>query len=597
MNEKISHRGPDDQGQKFFPYAALGHRRLSIIDIAGGHQPMPDFRKKTWIAFNGEIYNFKDLRKKIEGKGISFRTHSDTEVLVNLLADQGKEALPNINGMFGFAYYNPDKDYGLVARDHLGIKPVYYTENDEWIAFASEIKALLILPWLNFQVEESLLEEIFTFRFVTGKNTLFKGVFQVEAGEYIELINGHARKGKFWDLPIEHMDYSSTLDQSVEELDSLLTKSIEGQMIADVPLGAFLSGGVDSGVVTAMASRKKKDMERLKTFIVGFEDKAWDERPHAMETAKRYNTDHFEYIMKGEKILSDLKNLTYYQDEPITHPNTIPIYHLCKLAKKEVKVVLTGEGADEMLSGYPRHQILRVRNLMSNILLHPIQKSLGTFFSKLPYRKAAMLGEGLRFLTDEEALIFNSQFVRNELVNKIILPEVKREGLTHRRFYANHSKEKNLHKKLMTLDVKTYLLSALQRLDRMSMANGLECRVPFLDYHLVEWAMNIPPEFKVQGTKGKYVLKRLAQKYMNSDIIYMPKSGFGMPLADWFRDPKVLKPFLDEVSVGNFYLKEYFDNRVVKQLIKQHLDLSKDNSEFFWILLCVHTWYEVFRSS
>lgn len=594
MSKTISHRGPDDKGAKILDHVGFGHRRLSVIDIHGGIQPMTDFREKGWIVFNGEIYNFKDLRVELEQTGIKFRTNSDTEVLVNLITARGKGSLCRLNGMFGFAYYRSDDDYLLLARDHLGIKPVYYCDGQEWIAFASEIKALLTLPWVKFEVEESLLEELLTFRFVTGRNTLFKGIYQLEPGEYLEVNRGTVRTEKFWDLPRDNNFQEVSIENAVDTLDSYFCASVDKQLVADVPVGTFLSGGVDSSIVTAISSLKKNN-ERLKTFVVGFDSPEWDERPYSIKTSKRYNTDHHEYVMRHDTITRDIKKLSYYNDEPITHPNTIPFYHLSKLARDKVKVVLTGEGADEMLSGYPRHQVVRLRGKAG---LMPVffRKLLGNVLCNLSNRKIRMVGNGLLYDNDEDALIFNSQFVHNKFVNEVLLRDIPREGLTHRRKYANYFEGHNLHHRLLALEVKTYLLSALHRLDRMSMAHGLECRVPFLDYKLVEWIMNLHPNLKVRGKTGKFILKRLAEKYIDYDIIYRPKSGFGLPLSEWFRDKDALKPFLSELASGNYYLKEYFDQKVINVMVKEHLSCYKDHGELLWILLCLHSWYDVFKS-
>lgn len=594
MINSIRHRGTDDEGVKMFSHAGFGHRRLSIIDISGGKQPMTDFRNTAWIVFNGEIYNYKDLRVQLEESGVKFKTRSDTEVLINLIVTFGRESICKLNGMFGFAYYKPEDDYVLLARDHLGIKPVYYCETKGWIAFASEIKALLTLPWVKFGVEESLLEELLTFRFVTGNNTLFKGIYQLEPGEYLEIENGIILKGKFWDLP-QNVSYEKiSIGNAMETLDERLSSSVEKQLIADVPVGSFLSGGVDSGIVTALSSLLKKGKGRLKTFVVGFDSSEWDERDYAHRTTMRYNTDHHEYIMTADRILKDIKKLTYYNDEPISHPNTIPFYHLSKLAHENVKVVLTGEGADEMLSGYPRHQVVRLRHKAGSMPVF-LRKALGNILFNFPNRKMKMIGNGLLYDNDDDALVFNSQFVPNEIVNRILLKDIPRESLTHRRNYAHYFKGRNLHHRLMALEVKTYLLSALHRLDRMSMAHGLECRVPFLDYQLVEWIMSLRPNLKVRGKTGKFILKRLAEKYIDNDIIYRPKSGFGLPLADWFRDKNALRPFLNELASCNYFLKEYFDQKIIKMMVKEHLDCHVDYSELFWILLCLHSWYDVFK--
>lgn len=593
MSKTVSHRGPDGEGVQIFNHVGLGHHRLSIIDIEGGAQPMIDFRNTAWIVFNGEIYNHENLRKELIKKGIIFKTKSDTEALVNYISVHKTRSLSKLNGIFAFAYYNPEEDYCLLARDHLGVKPVYYCETKEWFAFASEIKALLTLPWMKFEVNESLLEELLTFRFVVGENTLFKNIHQLEPGEYLEVRNGNVLRGKFWDLPRDNIFEENSIEDSIRNLNSRLGASVEGQLIADVPVGTFLSGGVDSGIVTAMSSLRKKN-ERVKTFVVGFDSPEWDERSYANKTSRRYNTDHHEYIMRADCILKDIKKLTYYNDEPISHPNTIPMYYLSRIAREKVKVILTGEGADEMLSGYPRHQVIRIRHMAERIPLF-LRKSFGNIFCNIPHRKVKMVGKGLLYNSDEDALIFNSQFVSNKLVNKILLKEIPRENMTYRRNYANYCNESNLHHRLLTLEVKTYLMSALHRLDRMSMANGLECRVPFLDYELVTWVMNLPPNVKVRGRTGKFILKKLAEKYMDYDVIYRPKFGFGLPLAEWFRDKNELKPFLSEIDCGNYFLKEYFDQKIINTLIKEHLSSNKDHSEFFWILLCLHTWYDVFK--
>jgi len=588
MNQTIKHRGPDSADIKMFPTAGLGHRRLSIIDIEGGQQPMPDHQGKAWIAFNGEIYNFKKLRKNLESKNISFRTNSDSEVLVNHLTHYGKEGIHLLNGIFSFAYYRPEDNYCLIARDHLGVKPLYYWVNGESIAFASEIKALLEIPEVKFGVDESLLEEFFTFRYLAGGKTLFKGIEQIEAGQYLEIKEGTITKKKYWDLPCNNDNdmLSISFDEATEELNDRISKAVELQLVADVPVGSFLSGGVDSGIITAISSKQKKD--QLNTFSVGFDQAEWDERVYANRTSTRYNTRHHEYVMKPEAVLENIKEATYFNDEPLSHPNTIPLLHLSGLAKENVKVVLTGEGADEMLSGYPRHQIARARNSLKHSDL--ARKLIGTGLRALPHRKANLMSKGLLYPDANDMLIFNSQYIDNSFVNDILHKDIPKEGMSFRRNYADYFTHKNLHQQLMAYDMKTYLLSSLQRLDRVSMAYGLEARVPLLDYTLVEWILKLPTNYKVKGKTGKRILKKVAEKYMDKDIIYLPKSGFGLPLAEWFRDNNALGWFLDDILSGNTTINDYIDVKKINTHIIEHKKGYKDHSEMFWILLSFDTW-------
>jgi asparagine synthase (glutamine-hydrolysing) len=498
---------------------------------------MQDVRSTAWIVFNGQIYNYKDLRVELEMKGIKFRTKSDTEVLVNFVSAYGAKLLHKLNGMFGFAYYDPETDYCLLARDYLGIKLVYYCEVNGYVAFDSEIKSLFTLPWIKFRIEESLLEELLTFRFIAGRNALFKDIFKLEPGEYLEIKNGTIQKDKFWDLPRDNNYQEVSIENAVKTFDSYFCTSVEKQLVADVPVGTFLSGGVDSSIVTAISSLKKNN-DRLKTFVVGFDSPEWDERPYALKTSKKYNTDHYEYIMTPDRFLESIKKLTYYNDEPISHPNSIPLYHLSKIAREKVTVVLTGEGADEMLSGYPRHQVVKLRDKAELVPVF-LRNILGNVLCNFPNRKIKMVGNGILFDSDEDALIFNSQFVPNRLVNNVLLKDIPGEGLTHRRKYANY----------------------------------------FKDYKLVEWIMNLHPNLKIRGKTGKFILKRLAEQYIDYDIIYRPKSGFGLPLSEWFRDKNALKPFLNELASGNFYPKEYFDQRAINLIVKEHLSCHNDHSE------------------
>ena len=592
MNKAISHRGPDDSNVEIMGNVALGHRRLSIIDIEGGKQPMQDHKNRSWIVYNGEIYNFKEIRKTLEQSGVVFKSNSDTEVLVNNLSHNGKGCIKELNGMFGFAYYEPYNDYLILARDHLGIKPVYYFENNDCLAFASEIKSLLSLPFIDFEIDVSLLEELLTFRFIAGNNTLFKNIKQLAPGQILELKNNKSVLTQYWDLPTQDSIKTYTENEAISLLDDKLNEIIKLQEVSDVPLGTFLSGGVDSGVVTAIASKHKRTP--LDTFVVGFESPEYDERSDSYLVSSKYNTRHHEYVMDGSNLMDRVRALSYFNDEPISHPNTVPLYFLSRNARSEVKVILTGEGADEMLSGYPRHLISKYRDALG-ILPSSATQLAGSILSHMPNRKLKMLGNGLKS-SEEDALIFNSQFVDNSFVKKLISRDIISEGLTFRRKYANHLVSDSIHRRLMVLDVKTYLVSALHRMDRMSMANGLECRVPFLDYRLVEWVLQLDSKYKIKNNTNKYILKKLSERYLNKSTIYKPKSGFGLPLASWFRDDNALKPFLNEMSNSNNILSEYFDRKMLSDISTQHINNKSDNSELLWILLCFYNWCEVFSS-
>lgn len=591
MRDSMAHRGPDGAGILDLPGATLAHRRLSIIDLAHGDQPMSNEDESIWVTFNGEIYNFQELASQLTARGHQFRTRCDTEVLVHAYEEFGDDFVRRLNGMFAFALHDLKRRRLLLARDHLGIKPLFYAQVDGSLVFASEIKGVLPALGRRPGLRRDSLQEYLIFRYVAWDRTFYEDVHRLPPGHTAVWEGGQLTLNRYW-APSTPIDPSHTsLEAAADELQSRLASSVKSQLISDVPLGAFCSGGVDSGLVTTFAARGSSGFQ---SFSVGFQDRAWDETPLARDTATRAGADHHVVTLTPGALEQKLERLIHYHDEPLSHPNSVPLYSLSGLARQHVKVVLTGEGADELFAGYPRYHLARLRGALGG-LPRRVRSIGSTILRAVPGHRTAKAAHLLP-LPLEESILLNSAYVEPAVVAALTGSDVERALSTRRTLVADTLDRSDATASISRYELLTYLPCALDRMDRMSMAHGLEGRVPFLDVPLVEWGLSLRSSMKLGIRETKRVVKRVAGGLLSERIVRGPKSGFGLPLDDWFRSGE-LRRVLDRMRDAGHPAATHFDNRVVHKILDQHLAGSANHGELLWLLSNVYLWHETGASA
>lgn len=596
MNASLAHRGPDGGGVHLEPGLALGHRRLSIIDLSGGNQPMASADGGLVIVFNGEIYNFREIRQTLEGKGYRFQSRSDTEVILYAWAEWGEKCVNRLNGMFAFALWDRASGTLFLARDRLGIKPLYYAQlSDGCIAFSSELKALLGLPGLGREIEPSAVEDYFTFGYVPDPKTILKGTLKLPPAHTLTLRRGRSVPAPrpYWDVPFQ-IRQETDERQIQEELIAHLNQAVSREMVSDVPLGAFLSGGVDSSAVVAMMAGVSS--EPVTTCSISFGDPKFNEAKYAEMVARRYHTHH-----QTEQVEPDsfdlVDRLAGVYDEPFADSSGMPTYRVCALARKHAKVVLSGDGGDENFAGYRRHRWSayedRVRRRVPAPLRGPAFGFLGRCYPKLDWApkvlRAKSTFESLARNTVEGYLHSVSISTAGQR-DRLFTADFQRQlqGYQAIEVFRRHVKNAPVEDALSLvqyLDFKTYLPGdILTKVDRASMAHGLEVRVPILNHEFVEWVSGLPPTLKLRGREGKYIFKKALAPYLPDEVLYRPKMGFAVPLASWFRGP--LKQPLKEAVLGSELAETgIFDRKELERLIVQHQKGVSDFSSLLWALL------------
>lgn len=594
MMECIEHRGPDDDGSYVERGIGLGFRRLSIVDIGGGHQPMTNKSKSLWLTFNGEIYNHQLLRTSLESQGHRYNTRSDTESIVHLYEEKGLDCFALLQGMFAIALWDISQQRFVLARDRLGIKPVYYYLNNDIFIYSSEIKAILKHPSVTPQFRQDCIKELLSYRYIAGEETVFAGIKTLAPGHFLVIENGTVKVSQYWDVDIsrESQQYDS-MDDAVDNLQQMLTIATKDRLMADVALGTLCSGGVDSSLTTALAV--EQGMSQINTFSVGFHEKEFDETQYAQAVSKCYQTNHHQLIISGEDFANALPKLIWQNDEPLNHPNSVQIFKVSELARNFVTVLLTGEGADELFGGYPRYLIPKIASA-----LHPLPAALrggiGNALALLPSHRLQKLSWALA-LQNEEILLENSRINSSQQVDAI-LRDTSDCQTSYRKYILQKAKSnsENWQQQLFYLEIKTYLVSILHRMDKMTMAAKVEGRVPFLDHRIVEWAATLPLHFKMPNLENKAIVKRLGERKLPKEIIYRQKSGFGVPLDKWFRDPTKLGRYLPLLTNSQSETTEYLDQKVLQLCIVQHLDGSANYGELLWMLVNLELWHRIYIS-
>lgn len=588
MRRALAHRGPDGQGEHIEAGVGLGHTRLSIIDLAGGAQPLANEDESIWLTFNGEIYNYRPLMERLQAAGHRFRTRSDSEVLVHLYEELGPEFVRELNGMFAFALHDRRRGQVLLGRDHYGIKPLFYTVADGALVFASEIKAVLAGCGRAAAASPAAVQEYLLFRCCTGDRTFFDGVHRLPPGHTALWREGRLTVQQYWEPPIPAPGGPCTLDQAAEELEARLDQAVRAQLMSEVPLGTFCSGGVDSGLTTLYAARGTA--QPLHTFSVGFRDAAWDETPLAQDTARRVGSIHHVFMADPDAYRQALPRLIWHHDEPLGHPNSVLIALLSRYARQRVTVVLTGEGSDEIFGGYPRHHIVRLTARLAGWPA-PLRQGLAGSLRRFGGRRARLLGGHLdRPLT--EAIVLNSAFLPLHQVADLTGSAPERAMAARLAEAEALMVQGDPVASISRYDQRHYLPALLDRMDRMTMATGLEGRVPFLDVELAEWAARLPPGLRLGWRSNKRVVKHLAARYLSPAIVRGPKSGFGVPIGDWLKTPG----WSEEVARlrdPSHPAASLVDTRRVQDRLQRHIQGEQGHADALWLLLNLYHWSEI----
>jgi len=596
MNESQFHRGPDEGGVHLEPGVALAHRRLSIIDLSSGQQPMFSADRSVCLVYNGEIYNFRELSDVLKERGYSFRTRCDTEVILSAWQEWGEDCVKHFRGMFAFALYDRNRQSLFLARDRLGIKPLFYSVlPDQQLLFGSELKVLKQHPQLPREINPQAIEDYFALGYIPEPRTIYGGVCKLPPGHTLLFQRGQQvpEPREYWDLhflPQPVADEEELHTQLVERL----REAVDIRLVSEVPLGAFLSGGVDSSAVVAMMAQLQE--EPVNTCAIGFDVKQFDETEYARTVAQRYQTNHFEQKVESEDfdlldILADL------YDEPYADSSAIPTYRVCELAKQRVTVALSGDGGDEHFAGYRRYRWHMNEEALRSRLPLGLRKPLFGVLGNI-YPKADWAPRVFRAKTTFQSLARNSveaymhtvSHTSDEQRSALFSPDLKRALQGYRAIETLHQHAAKAGTDdalslIQYLDTKTYLVGdILTKVDRASMAHSLEVRVPMLDHKFLEWAASVPSSYKLKGQEGKYILKKALEPYLPNDILYRPKMGFGVPLAKWFRGP--LKERLRASIVeGGLVDSGLFEPRYLEQLVNQHQSGRRDHSTILWALM------------
>jgi asparagine synthase (glutamine-hydrolysing) len=599
MNETQFHRGPDEGGLHLEPGVGLGHRRLSIIDLSTGQQPLCNEDGSVWVVFNGEIYNFQELIPQLHALGHVFHTRSDTEVIVHAWEAWGEACVERFRGMFAFALWDRNRDVLFLARDRLGVKPLFYALLDDGsLLFGSELKSLLAHGGLKRDIDPLAVEEYFALGYVAEPRSIFRQARKLPPACTLKVGRGGTALQNL--QPREYWDVRFTLDEKIDdaeacrELERRLTESIRLRMISEVPLGAFLSGGVDSSAVVAMMAGLSETP--VNTCSIAFSDPAYNEAQFAQKVADRYRTRHFvDQVESDDFDLID--TLAKLYDEPYADSSAIPTYRVCQLARRHVTVALSGDGGDESFGGYRRYALHlmeeKMRAALPLGLRRPLFGTLGRLYPKADWAprvfRAKTTFEALA-RTPVEAYFHSVSVIRDPLRGRIYSDAFKSQlgGYSARQVFERHAARAGTDDPLALIqyiDLHTYLIGDINtKVDRASMAHSLEVREPLMDHPLVEWLATLPTALKMRGREGKYLLKKAMEPHLPRDIMYRPKMGFAVPLARWFRGP-LRQRVRDELLGGPMLDTGWFDRDVIRRIVEQHESGIRDHSTPIWVLL------------
>ena len=610
MCRVMAHRGPDDEGFYTDGCLGIGMRRLSIVDLKTGHQPISNEDGSLWIVFNGEIYNHQALRENLIARGHSYTTHSDTETIIHLFEEYGADCVQHLRGMFAFAIWNRNTKTVFIARDRLGIKPLYYKLTPERLLFASEIKVLLQFGGARPEFNRSALPEFLAFGYLSGDDTFYSGIRKLPPGHTMTIgTDGQPHIRQYWDLDASQQHDSRDEAYYVRAYRDLLEGAVQSHLMSDVPLGVFLSGGVDSSAVAALMTKLRR--EPIETFSVGYSEQTYSELPFARTVADHIHSQHREVLVSEQDFFGALPHLIWHEDEPIVWPSSVSLYFVAKLARDRVTVVLTGEGSDETLAGYTRYAFTlqnaaldrAYRSVMPSALRRVLRDSVAT---------SSLLGATLRrklehtFIARDggawDSFYFDNFFsafsaseqaglLTDNFAQEFAPASAYKNVLSYWERSAAQAGTEMLPRLLYT-DIKTYLVELLMKQDNMSMAASIESRVPFLDHVLVEFAARIPREVQIQGLEGKRILKKAMEDLLPHEILYRPKLGFPTPWSGWLAGPRleIIRELLLEPRSLD---RGYFRRQALENLFDEHRAKHRDNYDRIWRLLNLELWHRV----
>jgi asparagine synthase (glutamine-hydrolysing) len=605
MSSALIHRGPDDEGSYIDQSIAIGNRRLSIIDLPGGRQPICSEDRTIWVSFNGEIYNYPILREELIRKGHIFQTHSDTEVIVHLYEEMGERLFERLTGMFAIAIWDAREKKLILARDRIGQKPVFYTQDGDKFIFASELKAILAADSTNFDIDFESIHHYLSLRFIPSPRTMFRQIKKLPPAHILVFREGEIKISQYWDFSFLSK-VEITESEYLDRLRQRLIQTIESHSISDVPIGAFLSGGLDSSIIVAILA---KDLgQSLKTFSIGVEEKDFDELPYARLVAERYHTSQIECYVDAHTAVQKLPDIVWHLDEP---SDTIAscVFHAADLASRHVKVVMGGDGGDEIFAGFDRYAALQyisaytlIPSLFRNRLIGPVLNRIPDNFAYKNSTQKLRWTHQLSFYPSigERYAEATSFFRFNHLEKQALFSEALWEEVGHLNSsniiiesFMNAPAE-DLLDKMLYADLKTRLPEhSLMLTDRMTMAFGLEARSPFLDHELVEFQATIKSAMKIRGRRTKHLLRKLSRNYLPEQIVSREKQGFMFPMAYWFR--KELSPFVKNFLVESHLVREGFiRQKTIARLIQEHLENRVDHHIRLWMLINLELWYQIY---
>ncbi len=627
MRDVLTHRGPDDQGLHCDGWAALAHRRLSIVDLSTGHQPLANEHDDIWVVFNGEIYNHAQVRRELEARGHQYRTKSDTETIVHAYEQWGDDCVQRFRGMFAFALWDAPKRRLLLVRDRLGIKPLYWTRAGDTVLFGSEIKALLASGLIQPEPNTAVLPEVLSTRYVSGTETMYRGIHKLLSGHLLVFEHGDTKIRQYWDVPgrskdhelqgrSEDLPYEDGPDgrraglqprrdrDVVAQFRDLLEESVRLRLMSDVPLGMFLSGGIDSSAIAALMARM---IDRpLQTFSVAFKDRAFNELEYAREVARAIHADSHEVVIDDNDFFGALPKLVWHEDEPIAHPSSVPLYFVSALARQHVTVVLTGEGSDELLAGYGKYLRVAWNWRAGTVYERLVPRAVRTAVARglvpmMPQKLGRYANRSFLVMDRTPESMFFDNFASIRLADQQgLLSPALRGAATRAHAYGASTAyfdapddRSTLLDRLLYADVKTYLVELLMKQDQMSMATSIESRVPFLDHELVEFAATLPDEWKLSGLTTKRVLREAMKGLLPESILNRPKMGFPVPFAEWTRNGwnGVVRDVLLDRRARE---RGIVDPPAVDSLLRRHAAGQTQGGDRLWSLLNLELWYRTF---
>jgi asparagine synthase (glutamine-hydrolysing) len=601
----MSHRGPDDDGFYLSGPVGIGMRRLSIVDLATGHQPITNEDETAWIVFNGEIYNHAELREKLQAQGHHYRTHSDTETIIHLYEQYGRGCVRHLRGMFAFAIWDAKKRCLFIARDRLGIKPLYYRHSAESLVFGSEIKVVLA-EGTQPEFNRKVLSKYLAFGYLSGPETFYHEIVKLMPGHTMEVgLDGRVNIEPYWDLPIRAADSTHDETYYVDNYRDLLEQAVSSHLMSDVPLGVFLSGGIDSSAVAALMTKIRRSA--IETFSVGYAEDTYSELPYARVVAEHLKSIHHEVLVSREQFFDALPQLIWHEDEPIAWPSSVPLYFVARLARERVKVVLTGEGSDETLGGYARYAFTLknasldryYRGLVPGAVRRKVRDAIqdspwisATVRRKLAHTALGRDGNSWASLYFDNFLCAFSEREQESLLSDEVAAELRAGAPYESALEYWERSSGDMLQRLLYTDIKTYLVELLMKQDNMSMAASIESRVPFLDHVLVEFATNIPREFQLRGLSGKRILKKAVQDLLPHSILYRTKLGFPTPWSRWLKGPQ-LQTIRDLLLEPRSMERKIFKRSAIERLFDEHKGGQVDHYDRIWRLLNLELWHRV----